>query len=121
MGGDINTAVGAQSVVELARLQLQQGKLDAATSTINGLIDGGTNQSYWLAHAYITLADILTRQGKKGEAREYLESLKENYPGTEADVKNAIASRLSQLGSKNSPSTSGKKDKNSGNAKNSKK
>ncbi len=117
---DVNSATGARAVVELAQLQLAQNKLGDATKTVNTLIDGGTTQSYWLARAYITLADILVKQGKKSDAREYLESLQENYPGNEADIAAAIGSRLAQLGSKTAPASS-KNKKNANSSENSRK
>lgn len=52
---------------------------------------------YWVARAFILQADILTAQDKKFEARQYLEALRSNYPGTEADIQDMIDQRLNTL------------------------
>ena len=57
-------------------------------------IDANTPHQYWLARGYILLSDILRKQGSDFEADEYLKSLKENYPGDEADIFQMIDQRL---------------------------
>ena len=59
--------------------------------------DAGSPHEYWLARGYIVLADALAARSSKAAAREYLESLKENYPGTESDIIRMIDSRLNKL------------------------
>ena len=48
----------------------------------------------------ILLSDIYLKQGRTTEAREYLESLRPNYPGKEKEIFAEIDSRLARLGGK---------------------
>ena len=59
--------------------------------------DAGTPHEYWLARGFIVLADVYTAQGKGYLAKEYLISLRDNYPGDESDIKQMISSRLKKL------------------------
>ena len=56
--------------------------------------DAGTPHQYQLAEGFIALADAYRGQGKTYLAKEYLQSLKQNYPGKEKEILNAINSRL---------------------------
>ena len=91
---DPNSEAGAQAAYELAQMQYDDGDYKSAERTVNALIDAGTPHSYWLARGFIVLSDVYTKQGKTTQAREYLQSLKSNYPGKEADIIEAINSRL---------------------------
>ena len=61
---------------------------------MSGMEDGISLDSVLPARAYILLSDILRKQGNEFEANEYLKSLKENYPGQEADIFQMIDQRL---------------------------
>ncbi len=50
-----------------------------------------------ISRAFILLSDIYAADGKTFEAREYLNSLRENYPGNETDIFQMIDTRLSKL------------------------
>ncbi len=97
---------GAQAAYELANLQLQQGNLKGAERTVNNLIDAGTPHSYWLAKGFLVLSDVYAKQGKTTEARDYLLSLKSNYPGKEQEIFDQIEKRLNALKSAKSSKTS---------------
>ena len=73
----------------------------AAERVLKRLVDTGTPHQYWLARGFIALSDVYARRGDKFQAREYLLSLKENYPGTENDIFEMINVRLNELGSSN--------------------
>ena len=85
---------GAQSAYYLAQYDFDKGNLKKARRSIEKFIDANTPHQYWLARAYILLSDILRKQGNEFEANEYLKSLKENYPGQEADIFQMIDQRL---------------------------
>ena len=70
------------------------GNLKTCEKTLNTCIDDGTPHQSWLAKAFILLADVYHKQGNDFEAREYLESLKSNYPGKEQDIFDDIEQRL---------------------------
>lgn len=89
-----NDLYGAKSAFYLAEYHFDAGNNDLARRQVESLIDSGTPHSYWLARGFILLSDIYAREGKDFEAREYLKSLRENYPGTEPDIFRMIDERL---------------------------
>ena len=91
---DVNNEYGAQASYELSRMQYEMGNLKGAEQTVNALIDAGTPHSYWLAKSFLTLADVYYKQGNVTQAREYVQSLKSNYPGKEKEIFNEIDARL---------------------------
>ena len=93
---DVLNIYGAKSAYNLANIQYNDGKLKDAENTLNRMIDNGTPHQYWLARGFILLADVYHKQGNSFEACEYLESLKNNYPGEEKDIFDMINERLSK-------------------------
>ena len=91
---DVRNLYGAQAAYYLAEIQYNKDNLKEAEATLNNFIDAGTPHQYWLARGFILLADIYYKQGNSFEACEYLESLKSNYPGKEADIFSMIEERL---------------------------
>lgn len=94
---DMQTEEGAQAAYELALIQYKAGNLKQAEKTANSLVDSGTSQTDWMARAFILLSDIYVDQGKTSEAREYLQSLKNNYPGNDQSIISDINDRLKAL------------------------
>ena len=95
--GNLQSRYGAEAAVELADSYYRNGEYKAAEKLLNRLIDSGTSQQYWLARGFILLSDVYAKRGDSFQAREYLESLKENYPGKEADIFEMIETRLKKL------------------------
>lgn len=87
---------GARAAWELADYYYQADNLKRAEKVLNDLIDAGTPHQYWLARGFILLADVYHKRGNVTEARQYLESLRNNYPGSETDVFRMIDSRLAK-------------------------
>ena len=85
---------GAMSAYYLSQHYFDTGKTSQARKSVERLIDSNTPHQYWLARGYILLSDIHRKQGNDFEANEYLKSLKENYPGEEADIFQMIDKRL---------------------------
>lgn len=88
---------GARAAVVLGESLLNSGNLSDAEEVLLYLIDNGSDDNYWLARGYIALADVYSRQDKDYLARLYLETLRNNYPGNEKDIKEKINSRLKSL------------------------
>ena len=97
LAADPMTEQGARAAVELATLQYEAGSYKTAEKTLNALIDAGTPHQYWLARGFLVLSDVFVKQGRKSDARDYLQSLKNNYPGKEKDITDGINSRLKTL------------------------
>lgn len=91
MTDDLN---GTKSAYYLAQSYFDADMPDKAKDTVEKLTASGTPHSYWLARGFILLSDIYASQGKQFEAREYLNALRENYPGNESDIFMMIDSRL---------------------------
>lgn len=91
---DTDDLFGAKSAYYKAQSLKDSGRLDEAEKQVNALIDSATPHTYWLARAFILLSDIYSARGKSFEAREYLRSLRQNYPGSEIDIFEMIDSRL---------------------------
>lgn len=88
------TLYGAKSAVELGRSLLARKQYAAAEKEMLKFTEAGTPHQFQLAQGFIILADAYTAQGKKYLAKEYLVSLKENYPGTEPEIIEEIEKRL---------------------------
>ncbi len=94
LASDTGDLYGAMAAYHLGQQQFDSGKLSQARRTVNALIDSNTPHQYWLARGYILLSDITRKEGKTFEANEYLKSLRDNYPGSEADIFQMIETRL---------------------------
>lgn len=88
---------GAKSAYAAAEALFEQGNLDRAMTTARALAGSRSPHKYWIARAFILQADILTRRGQPVDAREYLNALRNNYPGSEPDIQEMISSRLDEL------------------------
>lgn len=87
---------GVKSAYYLAQTLFDRGMTDKARKTVEALNSSGTPHSYWLARGFILLSDIYAAEGKQFEAREYLNALRENYPGSDSDIFMMIDSRLNK-------------------------
>lgn len=94
---NFTSLAGSKAAVALGERYLTSGRTAEAEKLMTEFTDAGSPHEYWLARGYIVLADALAARGSKAAAREYLESLKENYPGTESDIIRMIDSRLNKL------------------------
>ncbi len=54
----------------------------------------GTPHQYWMARALIVLSDTYLAKGDEFQAKQYLESLRNNYQGGEEDIRQMIHERL---------------------------
>ena len=94
LAADTDDLTGTKSAYYLARYHYDTKNTDKALEEINRLIDANPPHDYWLARGFILLSDILRRKGGDFEADEYLRSLRQNYPGNEADIFRMIDERL---------------------------
>lgn len=85
---------GSKASVALAEAMLKRGDYASARDMMEDFTDQGTPHSYWLARGFIALADAYRGLGETSLAREYLSSLRDNYPGGETDIDTMISSRL---------------------------
>lgn len=93
--GEPSELYGAKSAYRAAEALFESGKRKQALEAAKKFVKSGSKQRYWVARGFILLSDIYKAQGNKYEARQYLEALRDNYPGDETDIKMMIESRLS--------------------------
>ncbi len=103
---DMTSESGSHAAYELGQLQYNTGNYKTAEKTTNALLNSGSPHAYWIARGYILLSDIYVKQGRTTEAREYLESLRTNYPGKEKDIYSDIDNRLAKLSGNQAKSSS---------------
>ena len=89
-----NSLSGAKAAVELGEWYLAQGDVKSALSTLESFTEAGSVHAYWLARGFISLADAYHADGNDYLAVEYLKSLRDNYPGDETDISEAIATKI---------------------------
>lgn len=92
---DPSDEFGARSAFRAADALYDSGKTDKALATAREFTRAGSQHHYWLARTFILMSDIYRAQGKDFEAREYLQALRENYPGADTDIFVMIDERLS--------------------------
>lgn len=85
---------GAMAAVELGEWYLEKGDSAKALEVLERFTDAGSIHAYWLARGFIALADAYHAEGNDYLACEYLKSLRENYPGDEPDIRDAIDSKI---------------------------
>lgn len=88
---------GAKAAVELGQYHIDREDFVNAEKTLLEFTEAGTPHEFQLAKGFILLADAYKGLGKNYLAKEYLQSLRENYPGNEPEIINAINSRLKSL------------------------
>lgn len=91
---DASDIYGAKAAVYLAQNYLDHQMNDEALATAEAFTSSGTPHAYWLARGFIVLSDAMRAKGKVFEADEYLRAVRANYSGDEADIFDAIDSRL---------------------------
>lgn len=88
---------GVKALYYTAESLFDGGDTEGARTAVERLVDSATPHTYWLARGFILLSDIYAAQGKTYDAREYLRSLRQNYPGSETDIFDMIDTRLKKL------------------------
>ncbi|MDO5395015.1 MAG: tetratricopeptide repeat protein [Bacteroidales bacterium] len=94
IAGETSDVYGAKAAVYAAEALLKDGKVNEASAAAKKFTQSDTPHSYWLARGFIVYSDALRQQGKTYEADEYLKAVRDNYPGTEADIFSMIDERL---------------------------
>lgn len=96
LASDMYTEGGGEAAVMLAGLYMKTARPKDAVKVMESFTSGGCEDQYWLARGYIALADAYAGSGNRAKARQYVLALSENYPGTDAEITNLIADRLSK-------------------------
>lgn len=87
---------GAKAHYLMCQLLHDQKKNARAEEEIMKFIDQVSRHSYWMARHFILLAEVCRAEGRKAEAKGYLNGLKETYRGKD-DIAARIEQALQQL------------------------
>ena len=93
------TVTGAEAKYLVAYLQHQRGEFKTAEKTIYELSNKMPSHDYWVAKAFLLLADNFVSLKDTFSAKATLQSLIDNYEGTD-EILPAAKEKLSQLTSK---------------------
>ena len=88
---------GAKAAVTVGEYLVKTKDYAKAETMMTEFTDAGTPHEYWLARGFIVLTDAYSGLGKDYLAKEYLISLRDNYPGEEKDIRQMISTRLNKL------------------------
>lgn len=94
IANDTRSAYGSEAQFILADIYYKQSSYDRAEAQVKEFMQKGTPHQYWMARALIVLSDTYLAKGDEFQAKQYLESLRNNYKGTEADIQQMINARL---------------------------
>lgn len=97
---DTRTAAGAEAEYYYAQSLYDAGDNEGAEREVFAFIEKGTPHSYWLAKAFLVLADSYIARENYFDARQYLLSLQENYTPAPDDITDAINLRLNIINMK---------------------
>ena len=94
---DTRTVWGAEAKYLLAQYYFDHNDSSKGKGIVLDYIKQGTTHTYWLARSFILLSDIFKSEGDPLQARQYLESLQNNYTNTNDDIIPMLTERLNQL------------------------
>ena len=94
VSNDTRNIYGAEAQFILANHFFNQKSYDSAESQVKEFMQKGTPHQYWMARSLIVLSDTYLAKGDDFQARQYLESLRNNYRGDEEDIQQMINARL---------------------------
>jgi TolA-binding protein len=92
---DTRHVYGAEAKFRLAETLYNRNDKQEAEAVLLNYMEVSTPHTYWLARAFVLLADIYHDWGRDFDARQYLQSLQQNYTEKD-DIQTMIQSRLSK-------------------------
>ncbi|WP_066631152.1 tetratricopeptide repeat protein [Labilibacter marinus] len=98
------SAEGAESKYIITQHYYDSGNTKKAEDEVFDFANKGTSHQYWLARSFIVLSDIYSSSGEFFQAKQYLESIVENYKGKD-DIQGMVNERLLNLEKKMAVST----------------
>lgn len=97
---DTRNAYGAEAEALLIQQYYENRNYAQCEKEFFAFVDRGTPHSYYLAKAFITLADCYMAQENWFDAKQYLLSLSQNYSPAPQDIQEAIDTRLNTISAK---------------------
>ena len=99
LSAEPDTPEGAEARYILIQDAFDRADYNAVQQGVFDFSDKSGGQNYWLARAYITLADTFVQLGKSDQAKATLESIRDGYTPERADddILDLVQSRLNKL------------------------
>ena len=94
---DMRNEYGAEAGFRLAERASAEKDYKRAEKLLNSYIETSTPHVYWLARSFILLADTYMQTGREMEAKQYLITLKQNYPQKGDNIATMIEERLKAI------------------------
>lgn len=86
LSSETATPEGAEAAYLIIQDSYDRGKFEEVETLVYKLSDSGTNQTYWLAKAFIALGDSFAERGEMKQAKATFESIRDGYtPEGKAD------------------------------------
>lgn len=94
---DTRNVYGAEAKYQLGQYYYDSGQYDKAEKEMMDYIQKGTPHGYWLARGFILVADVHIARKDYQSARQYLQSLQNNYKSTNDNIPSLIKDRMGKL------------------------
>ena len=94
---DTRNVYGAEAKYQIGQYYYDAGQYDKAEKEMMDFIQKGTSHGYWLARGFILIADVYIVRKDYQSARQYLQSLQNNYKGTNDNISSLIKDRMNKL------------------------
>ncbi|MCX7862627.1 MAG: tetratricopeptide repeat protein [Bacteroidales bacterium] len=78
-------------------IYFKQNKLDAAEKEVFDFVKKNTPHQYWLAKAFLLLADIYIQKNDNFQAKATLQSIIDNYKNNDDEIKNEARNKLNAI------------------------
>lgn len=96
LSANVNSVVGSESKYWVCQMLFDKTQYDKAETEIFDFAKKGTPHQYWLARCFVLLSDIYILRNENFQAKQYLESVKENYKGKD-DILDMVNVRLIKI------------------------
>jgi len=100
LSGEITSLRGAESKYRVAEILFRKGNDAEAEKVLDEFVNMNTPHQYWMAKAFLLLADISLKKGDMVMARATLQGLKDNYPVIDDGIQEEIRKKLESMAAK---------------------
>ena len=94
-----STPEGAEAAYLIIQDAYNQGKFDEVEKLVYAFSDAGSDQTYWLAKAFVTLGDSFAERDDMAQAKATFESVRDGYEpsGKNDDILDNVNMRLKKI------------------------
>jgi TolA-binding protein len=100
LAGDVKNTEGAEAKYRIAEIYMKLGKQDKAQKEIFNFVELNTPHQYWIARAYIMLAEIYHNKKDDFQATSTLKSIIDNYDNKDDGIIKEATLKKEQIESK---------------------